>query len=108
MLRTLVMPRGRRLLPWISLLLVSAGLAAILTSSLSGSQATAQRPDIVLTHAVIALPPATADAEGNAGQVPGRSCTELFGSYNSWLFSSGRHGPCGLEPDTAPRSPNGQ
>lgn len=101
---------GRWLLPWIISLLVAAALAAVVNSSLSGAHAIgdAERQQIVLTQAVIGLPPASVDAEGDAGQLQGRSCTELFGSYNWWLFSSGRHGPCGLDPDAWPGSPQGE
>lgn len=33
------------------------------------------------------------------GQERAPACTSLFGSYNWWLFSSDRQGPCGLGPD---------
>jgi hypothetical protein len=66
---------GRWLLPWLSVLLVSASLAHAMDSALSSPR------------------PAHDD------QVPGLPCAALFGSYNGWLFSSGRHGPCGLGPD---------
>jgi hypothetical protein len=35
---------------------------------------------------------------GDDGQGRGPACTSLFGSYNGWLFSSDRQGPCGLGP----------
>jgi hypothetical protein len=38
-------------------------------------------------------------AEGDDGQRGGPSCAGLFGSYNWWLFSSRRQGPCGLNLD---------
>jgi hypothetical protein len=95
---------GRWLLPWLGGLLVSASLAYALNSTLSGAQATrdGQRQELLLTPVVASLPPPDAVADG---QVLGRSCVTLFGSYNGWLFSSGRHGPCGLEPDAVPGPP---
>ena len=98
---------GRWLLPWLSVVLVSASLALAMTAMLSGSRATGerQRPAIARTPVVASLPPADAVTEGPDGRVPGRSCASLFGSYNGWLFSSGGRGPCRLEPDAAPGAP---
>jgi hypothetical protein len=95
---------GRWLLPWLSVLLVSASLAAAMNSSLSASRATGdgQRHEIALAPVGAGVPSADAAAEAQAGQVLGGACAELFGSYNWWLFSSGRHGPCGLDPDAGP------
>ena len=99
---------GRWLLPWISLLLVSVGLAALVNSSLTGSEATgdAHRQEIAVTPVFSRMRPADALTEGADGGLPGRSCTELFGSYNWWLFDSAGHGPCRMETDAAPDPPS--
>jgi hypothetical protein len=44
-------------------------------------------------------------AVGADGQGRGPACAALFGSYNGQLFSSDRHGPCGLGPDAATPMP---
>jgi hypothetical protein len=101
---------GRWLLPWLSVMLVSASLAFGMTSAVSGSRAIreGQRQERAPTPVSASLAPAVTVAEGNDAQVLGRSCASLFGSYNGWLFSSGRHGPCGLEPNAGPDSPSDQ
>jgi hypothetical protein len=106
-LARVILSTGRWLLPWIGVLLVSASLAFAMTTAMSGSRATGdgQRQEIALTPVFASLPSADTVTEGRDGRVLGRSCASLFGSYNGWLFSSGRHGPCGLEPDAAPGSP---
>jgi len=96
---------GRWLLPWLVMLLVSASLAFVMTTTVSSSRMTGdrQRQAIAPTSVVANLPPAV--SEGYQDRVLGRLFPSLFGSYNGWLFSSGGHGPCRLEPDAAPSSP---
>jgi hypothetical protein len=69
---------GRWLLPWLAVVLVSASLAAVVNSSLSGSQAIgdAQRQEIVLTQTVIGLPPAMTDATAGAAAPEAPTVTE--------------------------------
>ncbi len=106
-LARVILSSGRWLLPWLSVLLVSASLAWAMTTAVSGSQMTCagQPQEVALTSVVASLPPADVVTESRDGRVLGRSCASLFGSYNGWLFSSGGHGPCRLEPDAAPGSP---
>jgi hypothetical protein len=44
-------------------------------------------------------------AVGADGHGRGPACAPLFGSYNWWLFSSDRQGPCGLVSDAATPMP---
>jgi len=106
-LSRVMLSSGRWLLPWLLMLLVSASLAFVMTTTVSSSRMTGdrQRQMIAPTSVVSNLPPADAVSEGYQDRVLGRSCASLFGSYNGWLFSSGGHGPCWLEPDAAPSSP---
>jgi hypothetical protein len=99
---------GRWLLPWMSVLLVSASLVFAISTTLNGSRTTrdGQRQQTAFTFVVASVPPADAAPEGSDGRVLGRSCASLFGSYNGWLFSSGGHGPCGLEPDATTPAPD--
>ncbi len=85
---------GRWLLPWMSVLVVSAALAYAMNTAVTVSHATADR------QLMVSAAP-SAFANGDVGQ----PCTSLFGSYNWWLFNSGRHGPCQMEFDAAPVSP---
>jgi hypothetical protein len=105
-LARVMLSSGHWLLPWISVLFVSASLAFAMTTVMSASRASrdGQRPETVLASLTASLPPADAVTADPDGRVLGRSCTSLFGSYNGWLFSSGGHGPCRLKPDTAPGS----
>jgi hypothetical protein len=110
-LARVMLSSGRWLLPWLSLLLVSASLAFAMTSAVSGSSRAireGQRQELAPTPVIASLPPSVTVAEGNDSQGLGRSCASLFGSYNGWLFSSGGHGPCGLEPNAGPGSPPDQ
>ena len=45
-------------------------------------------------------------AAGDDGPERGPSCAPLFGSYNWWLFSSDRQGPCGLGADETTPNPD--
>ena len=72
---------GRWLLPWVFVLLVSATFAYTLNSAVTGALAnTDAQLQVSIAPAVVDLP-----------------CTSLFGSYNWWLFTNGRRGPCGME-----------
>ena len=109
--RTFVPVGLRRLkcvLPWIGVLLVSSSFAYALNGALTGSWAIADGPTTLWTA------PGDADLSapgvspgGDAARDSSHPCVTLFGSYNGWLFSSGRHGPCGLDPDTTPESLSG-
>jgi hypothetical protein len=79
-------PRPRDVLAW-SLLLACTLVLASLFQAVAG---TALGGPATTTSVV---------AAGDDGQGRGPSCAPLFGSYNWWLFSSGRQGPCGLDPD---------
>src|SRR6266496_3017397 len=88
---------SRWLLPWMSIVLVSAAMAYAMNGSLKGSWATPYwwpavanappAPDVRATDTV-AFDSAVRDLRG--------SCTSLFGSYNFWLFDENSRGPCGL------------
>ena len=87
-------PRRRTVMAWSVLLASTLALAslfqAVAGSALGGPGTTTSihrrmSPDVV--------------AAGEDDQGRGPSCAELFGSYNWWLFSSDRQGPCGLGPD---------
>jgi hypothetical protein len=88
---------GRWLLPWISVLLVSASLAYAMNSTLSSALAIGVRQPHEIPPQPTFLPQPGALADGNDSQVVDASCVLVFGSYDWWLFSSGRTGPCGLE-----------
>jgi hypothetical protein len=75
-------------LAW-SLVLASTLMLASLFQAVAGR--VLGRPDT--TTSVVAA--------GDDGQSRGPSCAPLFGSYNWWLFSSDRQGPCGLGSDAA-------
>lgn len=98
---------GRWLLPWLSVLLVSASLAFAMSTTMSGSRATrdGQSHEISLTRVAASRFPVDAATEGPDDRALGRSCASLFGSYNGWLYSSDRQGPCGLGPDAAAPMP---
>ena len=89
------------LLPWISVLVVSTGIAYAINGAVTGPRPThdVRQQETSLTPLIAGLPAADAVSEGNGQQVPGRSCVSLFGSYNWWLFSNDHHGPCGIRPD---------
>jgi len=86
-------PRPRDVLAW-SLVVVSTLVVALLF------QAAAVRAlgGPVATTSVVAA--------GDDGPGRGPSCAPLFGSYNWWLFSSDRQGPCGLGPDATTPVPD--
>jgi hypothetical protein len=92
---------ARWLLPWIGVLLVSAGLAYAMDRGLSSPRATEAGPphEASLTPVAARLAGADAVADGDDGHVPGPACAALFGSYDGWLYSSRPRGPCGLGPD---------
>ena len=89
---------GRQwLLPWMSILLVSAAMTYAMIGAFNGSWATPYWwPAIAIAspasevHATdtVAYETAVRDLRG--------SCTSLFGSYNYWLFDKDSGGPCGL------------
>ena len=94
---------SRRLLPWISIVLMSAALTYAMNGALTGSWATpywwpalsiAPAGSEVRATDTVAYEKALRDLRG--------SCTSLLGSYNYWLFDKDRTGPCGLGgPDVA-------
>lgn len=83
--------RRRAVLAW-SLVLASTLMLASLFQAVAGRALGGPDP----TTSVVAV--------GADGHGRGPTCAPLFGSYNWWLFSSDRQGPCGLGPDatTAP------
>jgi hypothetical protein len=92
--------RPRDVLAW-SLVLASTRVLASLVQAVAGSALGGP-----VTHAPVPgrMSPDAVGA-GDDGQGRGPSCVLLFGSYNWWLFSCDRHGPCGLGPDaTTPTS----
>jgi hypothetical protein len=95
----------RWLLPYLSVLLVSAMIAYVMTSTLTRSGATPHGPRAVLQVAsgADATGPALL-ADGRAGRDLGLPCAAMFGSYNWWVYSTSRLGVCGLELD-APADP---
>jgi hypothetical protein len=85
------------LLPWITILLVSAAMTFAMNGALTGWWATpywwpavavASPPSEVRATDTAAYEQAVRDLHG--------SCTSLFGSYNYWLFDKDSRGPCGL------------
>jgi hypothetical protein len=97
---------SRRLLPWISILLVSAALTYAMNGALTGSwEIPYERPTVSIAPAAGDLSAPETFAAGDDARAGSRSCVTIFGSYNWWLFSSGRHGPCRMEPDASPESP---
>ena len=85
------------LLPWLSILFVSAVMTYAMTGALHGWWAS---PD--WWPAVAVASPAAEDhatdtaANEQAVRDLRGSCTSLFGSYNYWLFDRDSEGPCGL------------
>ena len=87
---------SRWLLPWMSMLLVSAALTYAMNGALNGSWATPYwwpavsiaPPAAEVATDTVAYDKAVRDLSG--------SCTSLFGSYNYWLFDKDSRGPCGL------------
>src|SRR5438105_441779 len=106
--RALVLVGLRRikwLLPWIGVLLVSTTFAYAMNGALTGSWTIAYRP-ATLWIAPGAADLSAADAlHGDGARASSHSCVSLFGSYDGWIFSSGRSGPCGLDPDASPGPP---
>jgi hypothetical protein len=83
------MRSGRWLLPWILVLVGSATFAYTMNSAVTGALANPDgRLQVAIAPTVVDLP-----------------CTSLFGSYNWWLFTSGRRGPCGMEEEVARDTP---
>src|SRR5436853_2165326 len=89
---------SRWLLPWISIVLVSAALTYTMNGALTGWWATPQGWPVGRL--------ASPAAEGRATDIGAYektvrdlrgSCTSLFGSYNYWVFDKDRTGPCGLD-----------
>lgn len=99
--------RVRWLLPWISVVLVSASVVAYAmnaTATISRTPSGGQ-PLVSVAPAGTDRSAPDAVANGNDARDVGPPCASLFGSYNWWLFSSGRHGPCQMDPDAVSDSP---
>jgi hypothetical protein len=88
---------SRKLLPWMTILLVSATLTYAMNGALTGASSTpywwpalSSAPAVSEVRATdtVAYEKALRDLRG--------SCTSLLGSYNYWLFDKDRTGPCGL------------
>jgi uncharacterized membrane protein len=100
---------GRWLLPWFSVLLVSAALTYAVNTAVIDSRMTPNR------RLVVSVAPAAADlsaenafaASGDVRAI-GHPCASMFGSYNWWLFDSAGRGPCRMEADTAADPPPGR
>lgn len=84
--------RRQWLLPWISIVFVPVSLTYAMNAALTGSWGIPYgRP------AVSIAPPAPEVYAYDKAVLDLRdSCISLFGSYNFWLYDSGRRGPCGL------------
>src|SRR5690242_8909222 len=101
-----ILSTGRWLLPWLSVLFVSGILVLGMTTAASGYRAGHHGQTREFTFAFAAASAARVDAVPEADDpMKSRSCASLFGSYNGWLYSSGGHGPCGLELDAESSSP---
>jgi len=91
---------GRWLLPWFSVLLVSAALTYAVNTAVIDSRVTPDRRVVVSVAPTASdLPAGTAFAAGDDVRDIGRPCVSMFGSYNWWLFDSAGHGPCRMEAD---------
>jgi hypothetical protein len=89
---------SRWLLPWISIVFVSAALTYAMNGALTGSWATPY------WWPALSIAPAASDVRGSDSVANERavrdlrgSCTSLFGSYNYWLFDNDSRGPCGMD-----------
>ncbi len=89
---------GRRwLLPWMSLLLVSAAMTYAMIGALNGSWATPYWwPAVAIASPASEGRAADTVAYEKAVRDLRGSCTSLLGSYNYWLFDKDSRGPCGL------------
>ena len=102
-----ILSTGRWLLPWLSVLFVSAVLVLGTTTAASGSRTGrhGQWREFRLASVGASAPPVDAAPQADDPYMQSRSCASLFGSYNGWLYSSGGHGPCRLELDAESSSP---
>ena len=82
----------RWLLPWISILLVSAAIAFAMTGSWTPYW---WSPAVSASPAAEGRAPETTAYDIAVRDLRG-TCTSLFGSYNYWLFERDSQGPCGL------------
>ena len=100
---------SRRLMPWISILLVLAALTYAMNEALTASWATPSSwPSAAIASPASDVRATDAVANEKAVRDLRGSCTSLFGSYNFWLFDKGRTGPCGLgvaDPADPPSDP---
>jgi hypothetical protein len=88
---------SRWLLPWMSIMLVSAALTYAMNGALTGAWATPYWwPAVAVVRPGADIRAADKVAYEKAVRELRGSCTSLFGSYNFWLFDKGRTGPCGL------------
>ena len=88
---------SRWLLPWMSILLVSAALTYAMIEALTGSWATPYWwPAVTIAPPASEVDPTDTVAHTEAVRDLRGSCTSLFGSYNYWLFDKDSGGPCGL------------
>lgn len=99
------MPRSiARLMPWITVLLVWASLTYGMHAALFSGRTNAAFESSTSVATYRSVPEAV--AAGKSAEDAGRACSSLFGSYNWWLFSQDRKGPCGLyTPATLDSSP---
>jgi hypothetical protein len=85
------------LLPWMSLLLVSAAMTYAMIGAFNGSWATPYWwPAVAIASPASEGRAAETMAYEQAVRDVRGSCTSLFGSYNYWLFDKDGTGPCGL------------
>jgi hypothetical protein len=88
---------SRRLLPWMSIVLMSAALTYAMNGALIGSWATPYWwPALSIAPAVSEVRATDTVAYEESLRDLRGSCNSLFGSYNYWLFDRDRTGPCGL------------
>jgi hypothetical protein len=88
---------SRWLLPWMSILLVTAALTYAMNGALTGSWATPYWwPAVAIASPPSAVHAIDTGADAEAVRDLRSSCTALFGSYNYWLFDKDSRGPCGL------------
>ena len=89
---------SRWLLPWISVMFVSAALTCAMTIAPAGSGATPYWwPARFIQPAPSDVRATDSVATENAVRDLRSSCTSLFGSYNYWLFDMDSRGPCGTD-----------
>jgi hypothetical protein len=88
---------SRKLLHWMSILLLSIALTYAINEALTGSWATPYWwPAVAIASRVSEGRVADTVAYQKAVEDLRGSCTSLFGSYNFWLFDEDSRGPCGL------------